>query len=60
MHVHVRSQDGEAKYWLEPEIRLARNYRLSSVQLGHIESLVQDHKDELLSAWQEHFPDSSN
>ena len=25
MHVHVYCGDGEAKYWLEPEIELARN-----------------------------------
>jgi hypothetical protein len=29
MHVHVYCGDGEAKFWLEPEIELARNYRLS-------------------------------
>ncbi len=29
MHVHVISTDGEAKYWLEPEITLAKNYRHS-------------------------------
>lgn len=27
MHVHVTSGDGEAKFWLEPEIQLAKNYR---------------------------------
>ena len=26
MHVHIVSGDGEAKFWLEPEIALARNY----------------------------------
>ena len=29
MHVHIYCGDGEAKYWLEPEIELARNYGLS-------------------------------
>jgi len=24
MHVHVYSPDGEAKYWLEPDIELAK------------------------------------
>ena len=27
MHVHVQHPTGEAKFWLEPEIELARNYR---------------------------------
>ena len=55
MHVHVISSDGEAKYWLEPEIELARNYRYSIRQLNDIESLVEAHKDELINAWREHF-----
>ena len=29
MHVHIHCGDGEAKFWLEPQIELARNYRLS-------------------------------
>jgi len=51
MHVHVISGDGEAKYWLEPEIELAKNYRYSNKQLNDIESLIEAHKDELISAW---------
>ncbi len=56
MHVHVYCGDGEAKYWLEPEIALARNYRLSRVQLRQIEQLIEEHYDELTNAWREHFP----
>jgi hypothetical protein len=29
MHVHVHCAEGEAKFWLEPQIELARNYNLS-------------------------------
>ena len=29
MHVHVVSGNGEAKYWLVPEIELAKNYSYS-------------------------------
>ena len=55
MHVHVVSGDGEAKFWLEPEIVLANNYNYSRRQLKEIESLVEVHQDELISAWQKHF-----
>ena len=55
MHVHVYCGDGEAKLWLEPEIELARNYRLSRLQLKQIEEIIEDHYDELTSAWQKHF-----
>ncbi|MDD2759523.1 MAG: DUF4160 domain-containing protein [Methylomonas sp.] len=56
MHVHIVSEDGEAKFWLIPEIELAKNYRYSRKQLKEIESLVEQHYDELVSAWQQHFP----
>lgn len=55
MHVHVVSGGGEAKFWLEPEIVLARNYHYSRQQLKEIESLVEVHYDELISAWKRHF-----
>ena len=55
MHVHVISGDGEAKFWLEPEIELAKNYNYSRKQLKNIESIVESHYNELISAWQQHF-----
>ncbi len=27
MHVHVGSAEGEARFWLEPELQLAKSYR---------------------------------
>ncbi len=29
MRVHVQCADGEAKFWLEPEIEQAHNFRLT-------------------------------
>jgi hypothetical protein len=55
MHVHIISGDGEAKFWLEPEIELAKNYHFSRIQLKEIESLVECHYNELVSAGQQHF-----
>ncbi len=55
MHIHVICGDGEAKYWLEPKIELARNFRLSGPQLKEIENLIEVHRDEIASAWERHF-----
>jgi hypothetical protein len=55
MHVHVISGDGEAKYWLEPELELAKNHGYSRIQLKQIESIVEAHSDELAKAWRKHF-----
>ena len=51
MRVHVYCADGEAKYWLEPNVELARCFRLSSQQLTEIRSIVEAHQDELKAAW---------
>jgi len=55
IHVHVYCGDGEAKFWLVPEIELSRNYRLTRLQLKQIEEIIEEHYDELTSAWQKHF-----
>ncbi len=55
MHIHIISNDGEAKFWLEPKIELAKNYRFSNKQLKEIESLIEVHHDEFTSAWKQHF-----
>ncbi len=60
MHVHVYSGEGEAKFWLEPEIELAKNYRLSRIKLKLIEEIIEAHYDELRSAWETHFPNRNN
>jgi hypothetical protein len=54
-HIHIVSGNGEAKFWLKPEIELAKNYQYSRKQLREIESLVEDHYDELTGAWRQHF-----
>ena len=53
--MHVVSGDGEAKFWLEPAIELAKNYHYSRKQLKEIESLIEVHENELISAWIRHF-----
>ena len=55
MHVHVYCENGEAKFWMEPEIELARNHRLSRLQLKQIEKIIEDLHDEFTAAWQTHF-----
>ena len=55
MHVHINSGDGEAKFWLEPDIELATNYHLTRKHLKEIEELIEVHRNELTRAWQQHF-----
>lgn len=55
MHVHVSASDGEAKWWLEPNVELAYNYRMSAKQLRETEVIVREHFGEIADAWKRHF-----
>jgi hypothetical protein len=55
LHIHVQSADGEAKFWIEPEIALARKYELSDQDLSRALQLVVDHEQEIRDAWHRHF-----
>jgi diadenosine tetraphosphate (Ap4A) HIT family hydrolase len=55
MHIHVLSGNGEAKFWLKPEIELAKNYNYSRKNLKEIESFIEAHYNELISKWKEYF-----
>lgn len=54
-HVHVASPEGEAKFWLTPDVRLAHNYRLAPQQLGEVQRFIEEHKDEIARAWNKYF-----
>ena len=55
LHIHVQSPDGEAKFWLDPSIELARNYGLSDPDLRRVKGLIEDHEQEIRNAWTSHF-----
>jgi len=51
-HIHVRTPDGECKFWLEP-IVLASTKGVKPHDIRAIERLVFEHKMALLSAYDE-------
>lgn len=55
MHIHVQSSDGEAKFWLEPAVTLARNYGLSQKRIREIQKIIEERKNEIQDGWQKHF-----
>ena len=56
LHVHVQHANGEAKFWLEPVVELAANYGLNPTRLNEALKLIEEHRDEIRSAWAKHFP----
>jgi hypothetical protein len=54
-HVHVDCPDGEAKFWLDPTVELARTHGLSAFQLAEVKRTVEERKNDILDAWQKRF-----
>ena len=57
MHVHVYHPDGEAKFWLDPELELATQTGLANHVVNEARRLLEDHIEEIVNAWHKHFPD---
>lgn len=57
INVHVSHADGEAKFWLTPEVIIAVNYGLSNQQINAVRKLVILHHEEITNAWNTHFSD---
>jgi len=54
-HVHVSHPDGEAKFWLTPEVELATQTGLAPQLVNEAKQLVEDHLQEIIDAWNKHF-----
>ena len=55
IHVHVAHPDGEAKFWLTPEVELATQTGLSTRQVAEAKSVVEHHLKEITDAWNKLF-----
>ena len=55
IHIHVQHATGEAKFWIEPEIKLAQNYGLSARGVATALRLIREHEGEIRAAWEAHF-----
>ena len=55
LHVHIQGARGEAKFWIEPQIKLAENYGLSQKDIRIVQSIIEERENEIRSAWASHF-----
>ena len=55
IHVHVAHADGEAKFWLTPQVVLATQTGLSDTQIRQAQAVVNAHLKEIQDAWNAHF-----
>ena len=55
MHIHVVSPDGEAKFWIEPEIELVKSIGFNKKQINLLLNLIKEKEYEIRNSWKEHF-----
>ena len=53
-HIHVERDDNKAKFWLEP-VRLQNSGGFSRTEIGRIQKLVEENREDLLRSWNEYF-----
>mgnify|MGYP001767782758 CR=1 FL=1 len=54
-HVHVHSPEGEAKFWLDPEIALAVSHGLSDKAVNEARNVAVENQEVFRDAWKRHF-----
>jgi hypothetical protein len=52
-HVHAERENASCKFWLAPLV-LASNDGFSARDLGRIRAVIQQHRDLIIEAWNEH------
>ena len=55
MHVHVYSDNCEAKFWIEPDVALAQNVGFSDKKIGILQKIIEERYDEIRDSWRKHF-----
>ena len=55
LHIHVRSAEGEAKFWLTPNVYLAQSDGFDARVLRELQGVIAANKDLIERTWNEHF-----
>jgi len=55
MHIHVFSDDGEAKFWIEPKVELAVKHGFKKHEIIKLMKVTEERIDEIRESWGKHF-----
>ncbi|MCC5992878.1 MAG: DUF4160 domain-containing protein [Rhodobacteraceae bacterium] len=55
VHVHAMGNGGEAKFWLRPEVTVARSARLDARRLRRLTRIVEARREQIERAWHDYF-----
>ena len=54
-HIQIQCQHGEAKFWLDAQIELAKNYKVRIKELNEVEKIIEEHFEDFIKVWEEYF-----
>jgi hypothetical protein len=54
-HVHVRKDENQCKYWLDPIIELAENDGFKEHELNEIKEIIEEYETKFKEQWKQHF-----
>jgi len=55
VHIHVAKDDVDAKFWLQPEVKVAYNKGFNARTLAKLSRLIEERRQEIERAWDDHF-----
>jgi len=55
IHIHISTNEGTAKFWLEPIVSLADHWKLSTKELTELQQIVEEKQNEIKKYWDKHF-----
>lgn len=55
VHIHAESGEGEAKFWLYPDVRVASSAGFDRRTLAELMKVVEEHRELIERAWNEYF-----
>jgi len=55
IHIHVIKGECVAKFWLDPEVSVAKSYGMKSSELAMLSKVVKERVDLFKEAWNEYF-----
>ena len=55
LHIHVIKGESIAKFWLDPEVSVAKSYKMKSPELAMLSKVVKERSDLIRKVWNEYF-----
>jgi len=55
IHVHIKTADGNAKFDIDPEIKLINNNGVKPKDLKHAEAIIEENKELFIEEWKKTF-----